>query len=295
MRYYVWDKKSNVAGVSASFLLKAKPEFLDDDVIGILDEFDVLLHFETMRSLQNKYKIWSNIPSVVGARIVEKLENDYPLQPNGLLDGVDEATSIYLESVMYDVRFSHTLDDIFPSCNCSYDEYQEPECKITSVVEEGYDGDKSITLVVENLSFICSSIEKVDRMKIMRRVNERINILKDKIQDAINNADNEKVRELTVELEELYDSLLEPTITLNISVNIVYEYNEFILAKTTDGQTMIIDREVVSSCKHNAISYEKCKDDGTKLPVYYETIYVKLSDNVESELREFDETVYITY
>ena len=50
-----------------------QPEFAEEPVIGIVDKYGILLHFETMRSLQNKYKVWSNIPDVVGKEVIEKL------------------------------------------------------------------------------------------------------------------------------------------------------------------------------------------------------------------------------
>ena len=295
MRYYIWDKETSVAGVSAAYLMEVKPEFAEETVIGIIDDYGILLHFETMRSLQNKYKVWSNIPKVLGESIVEKLEKGYKLQPNGLLDNLSESNRIYLESIMYDVRFDDAVDQIFPGCEPScYQCYKEPDCKITTT-KVNDDTTRSLTVIIENLAFIDKSLEKIYEMKIMKRLNERKCIIKDKIHDAMTNKNEEDVEKYTTELEELHESLLSMNLTLNVTATDVYEYSNFILVKTSDGQTVIIDKDVVSSCRHNALSYEKSKDDGTKGPVHYETVYVKLSEEIETELREFDETVYITY
>lgn len=292
MRYYVWDKESNVAGVSAAYLLGVKPEFVEEPVIGIIDKYGVLLHFETMRSLQNKYRVWSNIPDVVGKEIVEKLENGHDLQPNGLADNLSEADRVYLEALMYDVRF----DDARNVTVSDNNEKKGPsECRITTV-EDMEATEKSLTVVVENIGFIDHPLETIYDLKIMRRFKERSDILKDRIKVAIEEQDDAAVESLTDELEELGRDVLDMNISLNIDALAVYEYEKgFTMIKTTDGQTMIIDNIVLASCKRSAISYEKAFDDGSRGKVYYETIYIKLQSNLDAELREIDETVYITY
>ena len=292
MRYYVWDKESNVAGVSAAYLLGVKPEFVKEPVIGIIDKYGVLLHFETMRSLQNKYRVWSNIPDVVGKEIVEKLENGHDLQPNGLADNLSEADRVYLEALMYDVRFDDARNAIVSDNN----EKKGPsECRITTV-EDMEATEKSLTVVIDNIGFIDHPLETIYDLKIMRRFKERSDILKDRIKVAIEEQDEDVVESLTDELEELGRDVLDMNISLNIDALAVYEYEKgFTMIKTTDGQTMIIDNIVLASCKHSAISYEKAFDDGSRGNVYYETIYIKLQNNLDAELREVDETVYITY
>lgn len=292
MRYYVWDKESNVAGVSAAYLLGVKPEFVEEPVIGIIDKHGVLLHFETMRSLQNKYRVWSNIPDVVGKEIVEKLEKGYDLQPNGLADNLSEEDRVYLESLMYDVRF----DDARYAILDNNENKKGPcECRITTV-EDTDAKEKSLTVVIDNIGFIDHPLETIYDLKIMKRFKERSDVLKDRIKVAIEEQDEEAVNSLTDELEELGRDVLDMNISLNVSASAVYEYEKgFTMVKTTDGQTMIIDNIVVSSCKHSAISYEKAFDDGSRGNVYYETIYIKLQNNIDAELREVDETVYITY
>ena len=292
MRYYVWDKESNVAGVSAAYLLCTKPEFAEDAVIGIIDKYGILLHFETMRSLQNKYKVWSNIPDVVGKEVVEKLKNGYDLQPNGLVDNLDEATRVYLEATMYDVRF----DDARYNDLCARDGIKGPSnCKVTTI--EGDDAiEKSLTVIIENIGFIDQPLETIYDLTIMRRFKERSDILKDKIKVAMEAQNEDDVNAYTEELEELGKDIFNMDITLNIDALAVYEYEQgFTMIKTKDEQTVIIDNICVSSCKHNSIEYERATEDGTRKKVNYETIYVKLIKSIESELREIDDTVYITY
>lgn len=292
MRYYVWDKESNVAGVSAAYLMCAKPEFAEEPVIGIIDKYGILLHFETMRSLQNKYRIWSNIPDVVGKEVIEKLKNGYDLQPNGLVDNLDETTRVYLEAIMYDVRF----DDARYNDLCARDGIKGPsDCKITTI--EGDDAvEKSLTVIIENIGFIDQPLETIYDLTIMKRFKERTDVLKDKIKAAIETQNEDDVNNYTDELEELGKGILNMEITLNIDALALYEYEKgFTMIKTKDGQTVIIDNICVSSCKHNSIEYERTSDDGSKIKVHFETVYVKLQKSIDSELREIDETVYITY
>ena len=292
MRYYVWDKESNVAGVSAAYLMCAKPEFAEEPVIGIIDKYGILLHFETMRSLQNKYRVWSNIPDVVGKEVVEKLKNGYDLQPNGLVDNLDETTRVYLEAIMYDVRF----DDARYNDLCARDGIKGPsDCKVTTI--EGDDAvEKSLTVIIENIGFIDQPLETIYDLTIMRRFKERSDIIKDKIKAAMEAQNEDDVNTYTEELEELGKGIFNMDITLNIDALAVYEYEKgFTMIKTKDGQTVIIDNICVSSCKHNSIEYERAAADGTRKKVNYETIYVRLQKSIESELREIDETVYITY
>lgn len=292
MRYYVWDKESNVAGVSAAYLLCNKPEFAEEPVIGIIDKYGILLHFETMRSLQNKYKVWSNIPDVVGKEVIEKLKNGYDLQPNGLADNLDETTRVFLEATMYDVRF----DDVRYNDLCARDGIKGPDdCKVTTI--EGDDAvEKSLTVIIENIGFIDQPLGTIYDLTIMRRFKERSDMLKDKIKTAVEAQNEEDANNYTVELEELGKDILNMDISLNIDALAVYEYEKgFTMIKTKDGQTVIIDNICVSSCKHNSIEYEKAMEDGTRKRVNFETIYVKLQKSIDSELREIDDTVYITY
>lgn len=292
MRYYVWDKESNVAGVSAAYLIFNKPEFAEEPVIGIIDKYGILLHFETMRSLQNKYKVWSNIPDVVGKEVIEKLKNGYDLQPNGLVDNLNETARVYLEATMYDVRF----DDARYNDLCARDGKKVPcDCKVTTI--EGDDAvEKSLTVMIENIGFIDQPLGTIYDLTIMRRFKERSDVLKDKIKTAVEAQNEEDADNYTLELEELGKDILNMDVTLNIDALTVYEYEKgFTMIKTKDGQTVIIDNICVSSCKHNSIEYEKAMEDGTRKKVNFETIYVKLQKSIDSELREIDDTVYITY
>lgn len=292
MRYYIWDKESNVAGVSAAYLIYTKPEFAEEPVIGIIDKYGVMLHFETMRSLQNKYRIWSNIPDVVGKEVVEKLERGYDLQPNGLVDNLDETARIYLEATMYDVRF----DDAKYNELCKNEGKRRPsECKITTI--EGDDArEKSLTVIIENIGFINQPIDTIYDLTIMKRYKERTEILKDKIKASMEAQNQEEVELYTTELEELGKEVLDMNINLNINALAIYEYDKgFTMIKTTDGQTIIIDNIVISSCKHNSISYERTFDDGERGEVHFETVYIKLQKSLDVELREVYDTVYITY
>ena len=245
-----------------------------------------------MRSLQNKYRVWSNIPDVVGKEVVEKLKNGYDLQPNGLVDNLDEATRVYLEATMYDVRF----DDARYNDLCARDGIKGPSnCKVTTI--EGDDAiEKSLTVIIENIGFIDQPLETIYDLTIMRRFKERSDILKDKIKVAMEAQNEDDVNAYTEELEELGKDIFNMDITLNIDALAVYEYEQgFTMIKTKDEQTVIIDNICVSSCKHNSIEYERATEDGTRKKVNYETIYVKLIKSIESELREIDDTVYITY
>ena len=293
MRYYVWDKESNVAGVSAAYLMCAKPEFAEEPVIGIIDNYGVILHFETMRSLQNKYKVWSNIPDVVGKEVVEKLEKGYDLQPNGLVDNLSETARVYLEALMYDVRFN---DDIYNDlCGENGIKKGPCDCKVTTI--EGDDTvEKSLSIIIENIGFIDQPLEVIYDLTIMKKIKERSDILKDKIKAAMEAQNEDDVDIYTNELEELGRGILDMDVNLNIDALALYEYDHgFTLIKTKDGQTVIIDNICISSCKHNSIEYERTAEDGSKNKVHFETVYIKLQKNIDSELREIDETVYITY
>ena len=286
MRSYIWDKTSNVAGVPASYLLELKPEFREEPVIGIVDKFGIIIHFETMSSLKEKYNVSSNIPDVVAEEVIHKLNNNFDMQPNGLTDGIDEGSRIYLEAIMYDVRFSDNT--------VNYTGYIEPDCRITTTKNDD-NVDRSITVVIENLTILSPSLEEIYKLKIMKKVTEKMVELKEKLQEATDKEDEEAIEKYSEELDELENGMLSTEVMLNIGATDVYEYDEFILIKTTDGQCVIIDKEVVDSSKHNSLAYEKTKEDGSKGRVHYETIYVRLSKEIETELREFDETVYITY
>ena len=303
MRAFIWDKISSIGGVDSDYLFSIKHEFFYDDVIAIVDEYGFILHFETRYSLMEKYDIHDvNEPMQVALEVIRKLDEGYPLKPNGLVENISDSELFFLQSVMYDMRLDNDDEFVEEIYSLQEDDFyiiKVPECKFTSTEIEDDEPwkDKSITVVLENVVFPqYTTLESMLESKVLQGYKSRIDRINNEIKNATRQEDMELVTRLTDSLTETMEELMNTDgFVLNLSATKVYEYDNLIIVKTKDEQTVIINRDIVKSCRHSVLEYEKRRGTNDTFPVHYETIYVKLEKDTDPELREFGDSVYVTY
>ena len=250
-----------------------------------------------------KYDIHEvNEPMQVALEVIRKLNEGYPVKPNGLVEGISESELFYLQTVMYDMRLDNSEDFVEEICSLQEDDFYTiklPEIRFTSneIEDDEPWGDKSVTVVVSNVVFPqYSYIEDILKSRMMVHYKSKIDRLHNEIKDATKHEDVEKITKLTDTLTELMESVTNPDgCTLNLEATKVYEYDNLIIIKTKEDQTVVINGDIVKSHRHSVIEYEKRRGSNETYPVHYETIYVTLEDDIDPEMREFGDTVYITY
>ena len=300
--FYVWDKESEICGVDSDYILSIKPEYLYDDVI-VIEDVDSrrVYHFETRRSLMKKYDIHEvNEVMQVGLEVIRKLNDGYPLKGNGLVEDISDSDLFFLCAVCYDMRLDGGEDFIEELYTISDSPYviKVPECKITSSEiedDEPWD-DKSVTVILENVCFPHHTVDDILKTTIMKQYKTKVDILEEELKNATKQENRELVSKLMGELTEILEDLVNPDgVKLTILATKVFEYDNLMIVKTRDEQTVFVNKDIVKKCNHSTLEYEKRRGSNETYPVHYETIYVTLEEDTEPELREFGDSVYITY
>ena len=98
MDYFIWDKKSNLLGLSANVLFNSRPDLKYDDVIVIhkKGEPENVVMVETKNELKLTYDIKSDSPDVVGFVTAIILAEDDPQTIQEKLDSIDKKEEVFI-------------------------------------------------------------------------------------------------------------------------------------------------------------------------------------------------------
>lgn len=309
MNFYIWNKKDSIMGLSAQTLFASRPDFKYDDVIVIYknDNRNDVVMIDTASELRMAYDIDSTDPKVIGFLVAVILtEEDKETikeylkeldKTNELLeddDMVEEYAKLLEELMMkeMDERFEFSFDKFEEEhCKPLSVSYTDPECKIIDLSDVREDiPDKRLFLVLKH-AFVPESTDLLT-LKCMDSFNEQIKELEEKREKHVHESNLEAAELTTRQIENMKLDIMDSCdATLKIAVNKIYQYENAVFAECTNGQTIIIDQEVMNSLRTSAIEYEK-NDNGNKYRVHYRTVDVVLSE-CYNEVIERGETVFV--
>ena len=314
MDYYVWDKTSNLLGMSAMTILNSRPDFKKDDVIVIHKKGEPanVVMVETKEGLKSTYDIDSDSADVVGfvvaiilgednpETIKEKLESITPVSNDEAEDLFTEEEEIFLDD--YAKMIENAIADIFKITGDDEEfntpiplsgDYRDPVCRVIDKSDIPDDvEDKKLILVLKH-AFVTDVDHPID-LKCMSEVKEELKQLEDEREKYAHEGNYELVEITTHKIETMRSEFMDSCdATLKLEVDVIYQYDEQLLVHLTNGQTMIVQRDVVDSFRVNAISYEKRrKDSDEKYRVFYKNIDIELNTDY-NEFRELNNSIFI--
>ena len=126
----------------------------------------------------------------------------------------------------------------------------------------------------------------------MESFNEQIKELEEKREKYVHESNLNAAELTTHQIETMKMDIMDSCdATLKIDVNKIYQYKNVVFAECTNGQTLIIDQEVMDTIRTSAIEYEK-NDNGRKYRVHYKTVDIVLNE-CYNEVIERGETVFV--
>ena len=317
MDYFIWDKQSSLIGLSATTLFNSRPDLKYDDVIVVhkKGQPENIVMIETKKELKYLYDIQSDDAEVVGfvtaviltqeseKTLTEKLQNEFKTSED-LLNSDEDALLEYakmLEDIMnmdLDDKVKGFMDD---KVQCddelfnipSSDQYKDPICKIIDLSDVDNDVvEKKLTVIFKH-TFVTESTNITD-LRCMENFNEELKNLDEQREKYIVEGNMEMVEILSTKIQLMLEEILDSCdATLKIEVDKIYKYDEHLIMDCTNGQTIIVQRDVVNSLKTSAISYEKTREGtGEKYRVFYRTVDIVL-DECCNELIERNNTVFV--
>ena len=313
MDYFIWDKKSNLLGLSANTLFNSRPDLKYDDVIVIhkKGEPENIVMVETKNELKATYDIKSDNADVVGFVTAIILAEDDPQTIQEKLDSIDKKEEEKVEELPEEdedmlFEYAKLLEDIINKAGfVSVDdeefnlpvpvtgEYTDPECKIIDLSDAGEDVfEKKLDIVLKH-AFV-SELADITKMRCMEEFNEELKEMEQKREQYVNESDEEMVeimeRKIEAKIAEIMDSC-DATITLPVTR--VYKYEDVIMADCVNGQTVIIQRSIVNSMRTNSFAYNKAKEGTDERQVsYHKTVSIVL-DECYNEVVERDNTLFV--
>lgn len=319
MDYFIWDKKSNLLGLTANMLFNSRPDLKYDDVIVIHKEGDPenIVMVETKNELKLTYDIKSDNADVVGFVTAIILAEDDPQTINEKLNNIDKKKEKVeeLPQEEEDMLFEYAklLEDIINKMEpidpdkIEDDElynlpvpikgsYRDPECKIIDL--ENMDDDiKETKLEIKLKHAFVSELADMTKMRCMEEFNEELKELEDKREQYLHECNSNMVdvysEKIEAKIAEIMDSC-DATITL--SVNKIYEYDDVVLADCVNGQTLIIQRDIISSMRTNSFLFNKSvgddDDKNERHRSFHKTVTITL-DECYNEVVERDNTIFV--
>lgn len=302
MDFFIWNKQDTVMGLSANVLLNSRLDFLRDEVIVIHKKGDKrnVVMMETATSLRETYDIESNDPQVIGLvvsvilaqedaetvrEMLQKMDEDNKAKEE--VDLVDEYTKLLDDLLIRDIENEMKRNDrrsIIP--------YIDAECNIIDLEDIESAQVKTLTVVLDH-AFI-SEVSDVTELRCMSGFNEKLKELEARREKYANESDFASVEMITRQIDEMEDDILDSCdATLKIEATRVYQYETRVIIDCANGQTIIMDSDVVKSLKTSSIEYEK--RDGKvdeKYRVHYKTVDIKLSE-CYNEVKERGNTVFV--
>lgn len=314
MDYYVWDKKSNLLGMTAMTILNSRPDFKKDDVIVIHKKGEPanVVMVETKEGLKLNYDIDSDSADVVGfvvaiilgednpETIKEKLESITPVSNDEAEDLFTEEEEIFLDD--YAKMIENAIADIFKitgddeEFNTSIPlsgDYRDPVCRVIDKTDIPDDVEDKKLIIILKHAFVTDVDHPID-LKCMSEMKEELKQLEDEREKYAHEGNYELVETTTHKIETMRSEFMDSCdATLKLEADAVYQYDEQLLVHLTNGQTMIVQRDVVDSFRVSAISYEKRKiDSNEKYKVYYKNIDIALNTDY-NEFRELNNSIFI--
>ena len=306
MDFFIWNKQDTVMGLSANVLLNSRLDFLRDEVIVVHKKGDKrnVVMMETATSLRETYDIESNDPQVIGLvvsvilaqedaetvrEMLQKMDEDNKAKED--IDLVDEYTKLLDDLLRRDIENEMKRNDgmsIIPYMP----PYMDAECNIIDLEDVESAQVKTLTVVL-NHAFI-SEVSDVTELRCMSGFNEKLKELETRREKYANESDFASVEMITRQIDEMEDDILDSCdATLKIEATRVYQYENNVIIDCANGQTIIMDSDVVKSLKTSSIEYEK--RDGKvdeKYRVHYKTVDIKLSE-CYNEVKERGNTVFV--
>lgn len=309
MEFFIWNKKDTVMGLSANVLLNSRLDFLRDEVIVIHKKGDKrnVVMMETASSLRETYDIESNDPNVIGlvvstilaqedAETVKEMlkkiddENKAKQQKEDAEDFAESYAKMLEELLKLDIQNELNSDDeygVLPQ-NRSY---VSPECNIIDL--EDIDVEVKTLSVVLKHAFV-SEVSDITKLKCLESFNEKIKELEDKRDQYEHEADFESAEIISAKIDTMEADILDSCdATIRIDATRVYQYENSVIVDCANGQTIILDGDIVNSLKTSAIEYEKRdgKAEGS-YRVHYKTVDINLSE-CYNELKERGNTIFV--
>ena len=306
MDFFIWNKQDTVMGLSANVLLNSRLDFLRDDVIVIHKKGDKrnVVMMETATSLRETYDIESNDPQVIGLvvsvilaqedaetvrEMLQKMDEDNKAKED--VDLVDEYTKLLDDLLRRDIENEMKRND--GRSKIPYmPPYMDAECNIIDLEDIESAQVKKLTVVLDH-AFI-SEVSDVTELRCMSGFNEKLKELEARREKYANESDFASVEMITRQIDEMEDDILDSCdATLKIEATRIYQYENNVIIDCANGQTIIMDSDVVKSLKTSSIEYEK--RDGKvdeKYRVHYKTVDIKLSE-CYNEVKERGNTVFV--
>lgn len=311
MDYFIWDKKSSLIGLSANTLFNSRPDLKYDDVIVIhkKGQPENIVMIETKKELKYLYEINSDDAEVVGfitsvilaqeseESLVEKLQHEFKTSEDLLNSDDDELLeyakmieNIINKELEKNAKEFMSDDELF---NLPDDQYKDPECKIIDLsdIDENIQ-EKKLTVVFKH-TFVTESTNITD-LRCMEGFNEELTELDAQREKYIIEGNLDMVELLSTKIQLMLEDILDSCdATIKIDVDKIYQYEDNIIMDCANGQTIIVQQNVVNSLKTSAITYEKTREGtGEKYRVFYKTVDITL-DECCNELIERNNTVFV--
>jgi hypothetical protein len=311
MEYFIWDKQTSLIGLSASTLFNSRPDLKYDDVIviHIKGQPENIVMIETKKELKCLYDIESDDADVVGfvtsvilaqeseETMVDKLQKELK-NSDELLKSDDDDDMLNEYAKMLENIINEINDDKVQNCddelfNLPDIDYMDPECKIIDLsdVDDNVQ-EKKLTVSFKH-AFVTEATNITD-LRCMEGFNEELAELDRQREKYIIEGNSERAELMSAKIQTLLEDVLDSCdATITIPVTKVYKYDNVIMADCVNGQTMIIQRDVVNSMRTSAITYEKTREGtGEKYRVFYRTVDIAL-DECCNELIERNNTVFV--
>lgn len=283
MRYYLWNKKSDVAGLSAEVILRSCAYLLNEDVIVFTSDLNEFIEMDTISRYKMIFSIDSDDLDEIAKSIIEKKRKfDSRFNPDGLVN----------------INIEHgNLNNLEPDINNETkfeEEYKEPNYKLitTDITKDGIDKSE-MTITLNHVCF--EEYDLIEELEIMEYFRDSVSQLLDKISDAENDKDDILVELLRRELDCLYDDIYNYQDANNVRIRAkeIYEFDNILMVFCETGQIMFITKEVIDSMRVNTVSYKKHKinDEGTET-VQQKNVVINLLEET-NELIERGKYVYV--
>lgn len=317
MDYFIWDKKSNLLGLSANTLFNSRPDLKYDDVIVIhkKGEPENIVMVETKNELKLTYDIKSDNADVVGFVTAIILAEDDPQTIQEKLNDIDnkknkeEVKELPKEDEDMLFEYAKLLEDIINNVQPIdvdvieddemfnlpvINEYEDPVCDIIDLSDASESAhEKKLDIVLKH-AFV-SELADITKMRCMQEFNEELDELEKQREKYINESDIDMVEILSQKIENKLSEILDSCdATITIHVTKVYKYENVIMADCVNGQTMIIQRDVVNSMRTNSFAYSKALKDGEteRQKSFHKTVSIVL-DECYNEVVERDNTIFV--
>lgn len=311
MEYFIWDKQTSLIGLSASTLFNSRPDLKYDDVIVIhkKGQPENIVMIETKKELKYLYDIESDDADVVGfvtsvilaqeseESMVDKLQKELK-NSDELLKSDDDDDVLNEYAKMLENIINEINDDKVQNCddelfNLPDIDYIDPECKIIDLsdVDDNVQ-EKKLTVSFKH-AFVTEATNITD-LRCMEGFNEELAELDRQREKYIIEGNSERAELMSAKIQTLLEDVLDSCdATIKIDVDKIYQYEDNLIMDCVNGQTIIVQQNVVNSMRTSAITYEKTREGtGEKYRVFYRTVDIAL-DECCNELIERNNTVFV--